>query len=183
MLESQVKKLSERVNTLSTTMFAMVRGPSESRSQERLAATAAASAAAGAGSPSSTPGKTLLVPPVPTLSREQLSVFETDDDDDDEEEDEEDEEDAGEASKKKKPQGSSPTKTEAEDEDDFQTPREERTPMASYAAFGEELGVPVASGEDEGGDGEDDDDPKRKKAARTLSLGQLTLGKGQRARV
>lgn len=179
MLEAQVKKLSERVNTLSTTMFAMVRGPSESRSQERLAATASASGAAQ--SPSGTAGKTLLVPPVPSLSQEQLSVFETDDDDDDDDEEEE------EGKESKKVRGSSPTKTEVEEEDDFQTPREERTPMTSYAAFGEELGVAVAGpgGENEGGVGyeDEDDDPKRKKAARTLSLGQLTLGKGQRARV
>lgn len=36
-LEAQVKKLADRLNTLSTTMFAMVRGPSEARSHERLA--------------------------------------------------------------------------------------------------------------------------------------------------
>ncbi len=70
------------------------------------------------------------------------------------------------------------TKPEAEEEfaeDDFQTPREERPPL-SYGAFGEEL----RPDEDED---PDSDDPKRKKAARTLSLSQLTLGKGQRTQI
>ncbi|KAK3902896.1 hypothetical protein C8A05DRAFT_43787 [Staphylotrichum tortipilum] len=171
-LEAQVKKLSDRVNTLSTTMFAMIRSPSESRSNERLAASAAAAAAP------STPGsllqspKTLLVPPPPQPPQEQLSVFETDDDDDD---------DVVPASRGK------PALDEEGDvtEDDFQTPREERTPLVSYGAFGPGgLRVPGHDDEDDdvGGASGDEDDPKRKKAARTLSLGQLTLGKGQRAR-
>ena len=46
----------------------------------------------------------------------------------------------------------------------FATPREERT--LGFGAFGEELR-------------EDDDDGNRKKAARTLSLSQLTVAKGQ----
>ncbi|KAF6840779.1 hypothetical protein CMUS01_03812 [Colletotrichum musicola] len=45
----------------------------------------------------------------------------------------------------------------------FATPREEQQPH-SYGAFGEELL-------------EDEEDPQRKKAARTLSLSQMTLGK------
>jgi len=60
------------------------------------------------------------------------------------------------------------------EEDDFQTPREEQTPL-SFGAFGEELRP-----DDEEGD---TDDPKRKKAARTLSLSQLTLKKGQRTQI
>jgi hypothetical protein len=67
-------------------------------------------------------------------------------------------------------------------EDDFQTPREESTPGVGYGAFGEELKPDEEEGE-EGDDGGDEDDPKRKKAARTLSLSQLTLGKGQRTRI
>jgi len=63
---------------------------------------------------------------------------------------------------------------EPEDED-FQTPREEQTPL-SFGAFGEEL-IP------DDGDNGDTDDPKRKKAARTLSLSQLTLKKGQRTQI
>jgi hypothetical protein len=65
-------------------------------------------------------------------------------------------------------------------EDDFQTPREEKTPGMVFGAFGEELRVEE---EDEGDNDGDEDDPKRKKAARTLSLSQLTLGKGQRNRI
>ncbi|KAK4152436.1 hypothetical protein C8A00DRAFT_34852 [Chaetomidium leptoderma] len=177
-LEAQVKKLSERVNTLSTTMFAMIRGPSESRSHERLAPP---SPSVGGSSPRLGTPKTLPVP-LPR-HQEQRSVFDETDDDAD---------DAEALSGKKKQQqqqqqGSSaaPTKPDLEEgemtEDDFQTPREERTPMmVGYGAFGEEL----RPDEDDhaGGDEEDDDDPKRKKAARTLSLGQLTLGKGQRTR-
>ncbi|SPQ18668.1 6f131888-b3c6-4676-98c9-dd5ed332437b [Thermothielavioides terrestris] len=172
-LEAQVKKLSERVNTLSTTMFAMVRGPSESRSQERLA--------------SSPPSSSLLQPPKasPRLVRreQQLSVFETEEDDED---------DGGsargaQARKKDAP----PVKTEPEPEagevteDDFQTPREDRVPVVRYGAFGEELRPDDDDDDyedDDGGRG-DEDDPKRKKAARTLSLSQLTLGKGQRVRI
>lgn len=57
------------------------------------------------------------------------------------------------------------------DEDDYSetyaTPREEQS--HGYGAFGEEL---------RDGDGdEDDEDGQRKKAARTLSLSQLTMGK------
>jgi len=167
-LEAQVKKLSERLNTLSTTMFAMVRGPSESRSHERLAPP---SSVGGSSPLPLTPKRSLLAPPL--IPREQLSVFESDDDDEGGEE-----------------VGSQPVKKQARadleegetTEDDFQTPREVRTPMVGYGAFGEELRP-----EDDGGDGDGDDpgedDPKRKKAARTLSLSQLTLGKGQRMRI
>jgi hypothetical protein len=174
-LEAQVKKLSDRVNTLSTTMFAMIRSPSESRSNERLAASAAAaappaSAVGGSAVSLLQSPKTLLVPPPRRPRQEQLSVFETDDDDDDEPKRKRDLDEEGEAT-----------------EDDFQTPREERTPLVSYGAFGPGgLRVPGHDDDDDtegGGASGEDDDPKRKKAARTLSLGQLTLGKGQRARV
>lgn len=165
-LEAQVKKLSERLNTLSTTMFAMVRGPSESRSQERLAPPSV-----GGGSP-------LLLSPksFPVHSQrqqQQLSIFETDEDDDDD------------AAQSKKPFTTKADILEEGEitEDDFQTPREERTPMVGYGAFGEELRPDEGDGEDGRDDGGDEDDMKRKKAARTLSLSQLTLGTGQRTRI
>ncbi|KAK3383820.1 hypothetical protein B0T24DRAFT_63919 [Lasiosphaeria ovina] len=162
-LEAQVKKLSERLNTLSTTMFAMVRGPSESRSQERLAPPSV-------GGHSSQPVKTLLVPPPEAVKA--LSVFETDDDDDDNEDEDEGTEAAG---AKEIRLLESEVADDNLTEDDFQTPREDMPPL-SYGAFGEEL-HPDDDGE------ADSDDPKRKKAARTLSLSQLTLGKGQRTQI
>jgi hypothetical protein len=168
-LEAQVKKLSERLNTLSTTMFAMVRGPSESRSQERL-------------SPPSVGGSSpLLLTPrtftAPSQRQQQLSIFETDEDDD---------EDADVAQSKELPSMKTDILEEGEiTEDDFQTPREQRTPMVGYGAFGEQLRPDVDDdGEDENDVGaEDEDEHKRKKAARTLSLSQLTLGMGQRTRI
>jgi len=156
-LEAQVSKLSERLNTLSSTMFAMIRGPSEPRSQERL------NPSGGGHSP-------LLQPPkaIPVLSSthvlKSLSSFEA------------------------KIEHASPspetrviaTTEDTEggaDEDDFQTPREEQTPL--FGAFGEEL----RADDDEDGRGGDTGDQKRKKAARTLSLSQLTLKKGQRTQI
>ncbi len=138
-LEAQVKKLSERLNALSTTMFAMVGGPGKSRSYERLA------------------------PPLPDLAKaplpaskhglKTLSVFETPEGYGD---------DGGEH---KKAMG------EEDYDDEFQTPQEDRAPQV-YGAFGEELQA------DDDAPGDDEDDPKRKKAARTLSLSQLTLKRG-----
>ncbi|KAK4190556.1 hypothetical protein QBC35DRAFT_377690 [Podospora australis] len=175
-LEAQVKKLSERLNSLSSTVFAMVRGPSESRSQERLTPSMSS---VGGSSPLLPPPKTLIVPPPPPP--EQLSIFEESEDEDEEENDEkESKQDA------RRQATSSPTKTDgtedlAEGEENFQTPREEfLRPPLSYGAFGEEL----RPDDDDDDDGHiNDDDHKRKKAARTLSLSQLTLGKGQRAQV
>ncbi|EAQ92767.1 hypothetical protein CHGG_01002 [Chaetomium globosum CBS 148.51] len=198
-LEAQVKKLSERLNTLSTTMFAMVRGPSESRSHERLALAGGGSGGSGGGggggSALSLPltpkmaSPPLLAPPPALFPREQLSVFETDDDDDD------DGEvsgaplattasagagaGAGAGAVKKHARGRDLDEGEVT-EDDFQTPREGRTPMVGYGAFGEELRPEEDDDDEEGGD---EDDRKRRKAARTLSLSQLTLGKGKRAKV
>jgi hypothetical protein len=147
-LEAQVKKLSERVNTLSSTMFAMVRRPSEARSQERLA---------GRSSPLLQPAKSV---PVPTsaVALKPPSRFETDDEDDAVLPD------------------TLPTKLPTRDEElvveeVFMTPQEEQ-PQHVFGAFGEELRP------------DDDDDVtehKRKKAARTLSLSQLTVAKNQRA--
>ena len=139
-LEAQVKKLSERLNLLSSTMFAMVRDPAKSRSQERLRPDTSVT------TPAPTPSPTALTSvSIPVPAGKARSVF---DDDDDE-------------------------STAAKEGDDyseaFQTPREESGP-ANYGAFGEELK-------------DDDDDPKRKKAARTLSLSQLTMGKGVSTRI
>ncbi|KAK4681738.1 hypothetical protein QC764_110060 [Podospora pseudoanserina] len=169
-LESQVRKLSERLNTLSSTVFAMVRSPSESRSQERLIAPAASSSSLSTGSPLLLPNSLKgtpttraksHVPAVTQQGQEQLSVFDDDDDDDDDDDEEEEEE-----------------------EKDFQTPME----VVKYGAFGEELKDHGVVGE-EGGDGEGEwggnldgdgggEENKRRKAARTLSLSQLTLGRG-----
>ncbi|KAK0656683.1 hypothetical protein B0T16DRAFT_43026 [Cercophora newfieldiana] len=151
-LEAQVAKLSERLNTLSSTMFAMIRAPSELRSQERL------TPIGGRSSPRIQPPKAIPVPPS-TQVLKSLSSFEAQIED-----------------------ASIPGTTNAgatvtePDEDDFQTPREEQTPLNFGGAYDE--GV-RPDDEDEA----DTDDPKRKKAARTLSLGQLTLGKGQRTQI
>ncbi|KAH8840933.1 hypothetical protein MCOR11_006717 [Pyricularia oryzae] len=170
-LELQLKKLSERVNVLSSTMFAMLRDPQKNRSQERLTPSSGAGENRLSRTSSSshlvTPTKVALpqsgigirnspapVPiflePPPSLNKFQssgntLSGFE---DTGDEESD----------------RGAESVS------ESFMTPREEYSPH-TYGAFGEEL-------RDET---EDEMDPKRKKAARTLSLSQLTLNKGQRA--
>jgi hypothetical protein len=147
-LEAQVRKLSERLNTLSTTMFAMVRGPSESRSQERL------TPSVGGNSPLLSPPKAIPVPQSPQIPPPLAAI----------------ERSGG------TPEIRTGVVNLEEDftEDDFQTPHEDRPPL-SYGAFGEEL----RPDEDEG----DQDDPKRKKAARTLSLSQLTMSKAQKAQV
>ncbi|KAK3984143.1 hypothetical protein QBC44DRAFT_375490 [Cladorrhinum sp. PSN332] len=186
-LEAQVKKLSERLNTLSSTVFAMVRGPSESRSIERLGPPSVSSVGGGVGgnsSPLLTPPKMLVVPPpaphVAALPQEQLSVFEESDseDDDDDEMDEEKRERGLEVEMEEEtyPTEMTIAAPEVDDddltEDDFQTPSENHPPGFKYGAFGEELRP-------------DDlvDDDGRKKAARTLSLSQLTLGKGQQHQI
>ncbi|KAK4145526.1 uncharacterized protein C8A04DRAFT_10569 [Dichotomopilus funicola] len=205
-LEAQVKKLSDRLNSLSTTMFAMVRGPSESRSHERL--NSPASSSIGGNSPTphlpTTPRSAVLsgIPPIPPVPREHQhpphSVFETDDDDDDNGTNDE-----GRSTKRSSairttiPAAPTSAVDEGEiTEDDFQTPREERTPLVGYGAFGEELRSDDYGDDDDdyddhdengngngnGGDGSGEE-LKRKKAARTLSLSQLTLGKGQRTRI
>ncbi|KAL2133802.1 hypothetical protein VTI74DRAFT_1659 [Chaetomium olivicolor] len=172
-LEAQVKKLSERLNSLSTTMFAMVRAPSESRSQERLALP---------------PSSAKTAPPMPPR-QPQLSVFETDDDDNDE--DASDNEVAGTETQPAEPgsllvQTKTDSKQAALTGDDFE--EKVGTPIVGYGAFGEELKPDLDDDDDEGGGGDNGgedgrDETKRKKAARTLSLSQLTLVKGQRVRV
>lgn len=156
-LEAQVTKLSERLNTLSSTMFAMIRAPSESRSQERLIPS-------GTGnSPLIQPPKATPVPPM-TRGLKSLASFEAEI------------EDASVLS-----ETATPAAAEKDsEEDNFQTPGEEQTPLSfgAFGAFGEELRPD--DDEEEGGDASD---PKRKKAARTLSLSQLTLGKGRRTQI
>jgi hypothetical protein len=102
----------------------------------------------------------LLDPPMTSKSFSGVSAF--DDDDDDEEQQD--------VSTNRPLQGQdSGIGTGGHDEDDdtysesFATPREERP--HGFGAFGEELR-------------DDDGDGNRKKAARTLSLSQLTVGKG-----
>ncbi|KAM0819578.1 hypothetical protein AB5N19_05394 [Seiridium cardinale] len=85
-------------------------------------------------------------------SRVAYSVFEHDDDDDDDDDDDEGHENAA---------NDDHSESEA-----FETPHEEH-PQHGFGAFGEEL---VG----------DDADGSRKKAARTLSLSQLTMGKPRR---
>jgi hypothetical protein len=76
---------------------------------------------------------------------------------------------------------------ERQTEEDFLTPGEERSTLGiyNYGAFGEELRDEDLEDEQQGNDRHvGDDDSKRKKAARTLSLSQLTLGKkGSQAQV
>ncbi|KAL8419633.1 hypothetical protein RB594_002717 [Gaeumannomyces avenae] len=189
-LEVQVKKLSERMNTLSSTMYAMLRDPHKSRSQERLTPSRsherlspASAAVAGdsklpgvvgamansqsrllskpsAGSLSlslGTPsGQTF--PPVPQVGTTSFGGI------------------GGKPPivKTLSVFESDGEDSEHEDGSVFQTPREEQSPHP-YGAFGEDL-------RDETDDGEELD-PRRKKAARTLSLSQLTLGPGVQGNV
>ncbi|KAL2123221.1 hypothetical protein VTJ04DRAFT_3676 [Mycothermus thermophilus] len=229
-LEAQVKKLAERVNSLSSTMFAMVRGPSEARSHERLATPATPGGGAGGATPgvgASSPLQsmsvrsmssssvaaavigtaTLAVPVVGGVPREeQMSVFETDDDDDEEDEEatEEDEEEGDTTAEtqltRHETASSSRLRQRAgSQEDGDQRQQQQRVPVVSYGAFGDaaHLKQQLAHSRDDVDDDDDDDSDdddgrdgkvagdgeQRKTAARTLSLSQLTLGKGQRAQV
>jgi len=156
-LEAQVRKLGERVNSLSSTMFAMVGGSGpaakKARSTERLGATAAAAAVAASSSSSSSA-------PAPTASAGKRSVFEEGGDADD---------------KRMLRLGLPAAAAAAGPRSGAETPRyvegvEGATPL--YGAFGEELRVEP-----------DEPDPQRKKAARTLSLSQLTLGRGAQVQI
>jgi len=153
-LEAQVKKLSDRLNSLSTTMYALVRDPARSRSQEHLQPIP---------SPASQPRT--VVPGLPqNPAQKSLKTRSAFDDDSDVEK----------AQQLRSGGAGDPGEDEEEEEEDghedFETPREEDHPR--YGAFGEELR-----------DDDDEDDPKRKKAARTLSLSQLTLGKGAQLQI
>lgn len=170
-LEDQVRKLSERMNNLSTTMFAMVRDPAKSKSShERLRPQTS-------HSPISTPtptnqNSTHLMPisintagnkapsgGVAPSSKAQ-SIF-----------------------GKEASLASSPAKDLGEDDfsEAFQTPRELPTPglNSEYPAFGDEFGaVAEYSGQEDA-----EADEAQKRAARVLSLSQLTMGTGLPTRI
>lgn len=156
LLEDQVRKLSERMNQLSKTMFAMVRDPVKSKSQERLRPQTASSGTNStylAPISVNNPGRPAIAP-----SSKAQSIFGRD------------MAGLGIASL-----SGSPSKEVNDDafSESFQTPREEMTP-GQVEPFGDEFGASVGYG---GGVGGGDDDDDEKKAARTLSLSQLTMGK------
>ncbi|KAA8627803.1 hypothetical protein SMACR_00345 [Sordaria macrospora] len=197
-LEGQVKKLSDRLNALSSTMYALVRDSGSWGAPDPSSPRSTISGGGGRRGRGHPPSH------IP-------SVFDYDNADDDQhgEDDEDDEEDiddnvdpavrhgghhsVGVVSKAKLALVAKPTSRgsgvggrggqEDDEAEDFQTPREEfQTPMTptppgyTYGAFSPE----VESGDDEaGGDSESDAraEKKQKKAARTLSLSQLTMPK------
>lgn len=155
LLEDQVRKLSERMNNLSTTLFAVIRDPVKSKSQERLRPQTANSGTNStylAPISVNTPGRPAIAP-----SSKAQSIFGKD------------MAGLGIASL-----AGSPSKEINDDSfsDTFQTPKEEMTP-GHAEPFGDEFG---ASAGYMGGVADDGDD-ETKKAARTLSLSQLTMGK------
>lgn len=169
-LEDQVRKLSERMNNLSSTMFAMVRDPAKSKSNERLRPQTAASTAAPTNTAHLAPISinTRGAPPTVDPSSKAQSIFGKD--------------------SRFSSVTNSPAVETADDEfsEAFQTPREEpgATPnLQQYEPFGgvDEFGGVAAQYPEEGD--EDEDDLNRKKAARTLSLSQLTMGKGLPTRI
>lgn len=169
-LEDQVRKLSERMNNLSSTMFAMVRDPAKSKSNERLRPQTATSASVPSNNTHLAPisvNTNRVAPNVDPSSKAQ-SIFGKD--------------------SRFSSVTNSPAVEAADDEfsEAFQTPREEpgATPNPQqYEPFGgvDEFGGVVAQSPVEGD--EDEADLKRKKAARTLSLSQLTMGKGLPTRI
>lgn len=172
LLEEQVRKLSERMNNLSTTMFAMVRDPAKSKSQERLRPQTANSAVGV--TTSHTNSTAHLVPiSVNTGSRAVSAIAPSSK--------------AQSIFGKDATLGSiagSPCQEVGDDDfsEAFQTPREESTPglSSNYPAFGDEFGA-AAAARNAQEDAEEDED--RKKAARVLSLSQLTIGKGLPTRI
>ncbi|OIW35057.1 hypothetical protein CONLIGDRAFT_675999 [Coniochaeta ligniaria NRRL 30616] len=155
-LEAQVAKLSQRLNTLSQTMYAMVRSPDNSsglakaRSTEHLLPQPP--------TPKQSPAQVKSVPSGPPQKPATLSAFDAEDDDDKPADDED----------------------ERQTEEEFLTPGEERSTLGGgygFGAFGEPLRDDDETEADEDERHETEDDSKRRKAARTLSLSQLTLGK------
>jgi len=163
-LEAQVAKLSQRLNTLSATMYAMVRGESggglaKARSQDQLRVQPPTDPSNNK-LPAAAAQQARSVHPVmpPPHKQATLSAFDAEDNED--------------------------RQTE---EEEFLTPGEERSTLGGYG-FGV-FGEPTRGGDEEETEEEGDvteaeeeeeeeyDDGKRKKAARTLSLSQLTLGK------
>lgn len=185
-LEAQVRKLSERMNNLSTTMFAMVRDPAKGGKPspaERTRPQTAASGTTIANSACLAPVLTAATahpaprpssPAVDPSSKAQ-SIF-------------------GKDSSLTSIAGSPTKDVDDEYSDAFQTPREEpggMTPGAQYEPFGMaaggEFGAPVlyggAAAEEHADEDEDEEDLRRKREARTLSLSQLTMGKGLPTRI
>lgn len=170
-LEDQVRKLSERMNNLSSTMFAMVRDPAKSKSSERLRPQTATSAVASAKTAQHLAPvwvNTSKAAPAVDPSSKAQSIFGKD--------------------SRFSSVTNSPVVEVADDEfsEAFQTPREEpgATPgLQQYEPFGaaEEFGGAAQRYPEEAE--EDEADLKRKKAARTLSLSQLTMGKGLPTRI
>lgn len=180
-LEEQVRKLSERMNNLSTTMFAMVRDPakSQSRSNERMRPQTAHSASSVSTPPATSTSHhhhhhlapisvntSRTSPSAIAPSSKAQSIF---------------------GKESVAPTGalsslaSSPSKEVGDDEfsDAFQTPREEPTPggLTYSQAFGDDFGAAAGYAAEQRGETEEDME-ERKRAARTLSLSQLTMGKG-----
>lgn len=171
LLEDQVRKLSERMNNLSSTMFAIVRDPaakSTKVSQERLRSDAATSTTANTSAKASGPecltpmsaniasaGKPAAIAP----SSKAQSIFGKDS--------------AGLGIATSATD--SPSKETHDDafSDAFQTPREAMTPGSGLVGvFGDEFGPAAAANEND-----NETEEARKRAARTLSLSQLTMGK------
>ena len=173
-LEAQVRKLSERMNNLSTTMFAMVRDPAKTKSYERLRPQTAVSSTTIGNSAYLAPISANAVagkPPAGSAvnpSSKAQSIF---------------------GKNSSLPSvASSPSKEVGDDEysEAFQTPREEpgSTPGQQFEPFGgvDEFGAARTRYSDEG-DEDDEDELNRRKEARTLSLSQLTMGKGLPTRI
>jgi hypothetical protein len=184
-LEAQVRKLSERMNNLSTTMFAMVRDPAKggkpstaerTRPQTAASGTTIANSACLAPVHAATAAQPALRPSSPAVdpSSKAQSIF-------------------GKDSSLTSIAGSPTKDVDDEYSDAFQTPREEpggMTPGAQYEPFGVavggEFGSPVPYGvaaEEHADEDEDEEDLRRKREARTLSLSQLTMGKGLPTRI
>ncbi|CAN8099100.1 unnamed protein product [Discula destructiva] len=159
LLEDQVRKLSERMNNLSTTMFAMVRDPAaKSTSQERLRPDTSAS------SPSAS-SVTALAPSFVTLNQSRQAIAPSS---------------KAQSIFGKESAGlglasvaGSPTMEVNEDalSATFQTPKEMATP-GLVGAFGDEFGTSAGKVDDV-----DADEEEMRIAARTLSLSQLTMGR------
>ncbi|EGZ77117.1 hypothetical protein NEUTE2DRAFT_48629 [Neurospora tetrasperma FGSC 2509] len=204
-LEGQVKKLSDRLNALSSTMYALVRDSGSWGAPDPSSPRSALGGGGGGGGGGGR-GRGYPTSHIP-------SVFDYDNDDDDhhpQQGDDEDEEDdiddnvgpvrhghhsVGVVSKAKLALVAKPTSRgsgggggrgqEDAEAGDFQTPREEfHTPMTptslyTYGAFSPDHELESVGDETEsGGDSSDTRaEKKQKKAARTLSLSQLTMGK------
>ncbi|KAL1896606.1 hypothetical protein Sste5346_004640 [Sporothrix stenoceras] len=145
-LETQVKKLNERVNALSTTMYAMLRDPAAAR--PKSSHHKPSSALGSAPSTNSLRGKSASAAASAAAAATQLkaeSVLQT-----------------------AKALGHGVSSFSADEEE---TESEGfQTPMEGHYNYG-------VSGDENNDSTKIDDTKRKKKAARTLSLGQLTLGK------